>query len=155
MHPVFLAVDRFFATQQFEEALQVARLVFDPTIDIEGTTSKGPEGSSSQSCWRSPPFLEMANDITQSGNSTVDLKKLTEEMELAILERRSHGGLVHATARGRPQAYMKWIVMKYAEILIAAGDVHFRKGTLESLPLATQRYVEAAHVLGPKPPKVP
>ncbi|KAF5570790.1 toxin subunit, partial [Fusarium pseudoanthophilum] len=80
MHAVFLAVDRFFATLQFEEALQLARLVFDPTIDIEGTTSKGPEGSSSQSCWRFPPFLEMANEIAQSGNSTVDLKKLTEEM---------------------------------------------------------------------------
>ncbi|KAL6364550.1 hypothetical protein LRP88_01953 [Fusarium phalaenopsidis] len=50
---------------------------------------------------------------------------------------------------------MKWIVMKYAKILIAAGDAHFRQGTLESLPLAIQRYVEAGHILGPEPPKVP
>ncbi|KAL2673982.1 hypothetical protein Neosp_012428 [[Neocosmospora] mangrovei] len=71
------------------------------------------------------------------------------------MERRSHGALVHATARGRPEAYMKWIVMKYAEILIAAGDAYFRQGTLESLPLAIQRYAEAGHILGPEPPKVP
>ncbi len=50
---------------------------------------------------------------------------------------------------------MKWIVMKYAEILIASGDVQFRRATLESLPLATQRYIEASRVLGSEPSKVP
>ncbi|KAJ3456455.1 hypothetical protein MRS44_016478 [Fusarium solani] len=45
--------------------------------------------------------------------------------------------------------------MKYAEILAAAGHAHFRQGTLEGLPLAIQRYVEAGHILGPEPPKVP
>lgn len=43
---------------------------------------------------------------------------------------------------------MKWIIMKYADILVASGDVHFRRGTLEALRLATQRYIEATHVLG-------
>ena len=28
-----LAVDRFFSTHQFDEALQIARLIFDPTIE--------------------------------------------------------------------------------------------------------------------------
>lgn len=49
---------------------------------------------------------------------------------------------------------MKWVVMKYIEILIAAGDQYFR-GSLEDLPLAIQHYIEAAHILGPEPPKVP
>lgn len=35
LHAVMLAMDRSHATQQFEEALQVARLVFDPTIDVD------------------------------------------------------------------------------------------------------------------------
>jgi hypothetical protein len=187
LHAVMLAMDRFHATQQFDEALQVARLVFDPTVDVEvqrlikEVTTKGPDGKdavvsevvvsplaasasalssadtakvtlearsqSVGSAWRFPPFQDIARRIA------ADEKKGTmgagfdanRELEVAILERRSHGALVHATARGRPEAYMKWIVMKYVEILVASGDVHFRKGTLESLPLATQRYIEATH----------
>lgn len=171
LHVVLLAVDRFFSAQQFEEALQVARLVFDPTVDLEvpksaSTTPQPATANASEStttaqsekwpsCWRFPPFQRLAHLISEEGEAPAQLSKLTEELKLAIQERRSHGELVHATARGRPQAYMKWIVMKYAEILCAAGDVHFRRGTLESLPLAIQRYTEAQHVLGPEPPKFP
>ena len=146
LHAVLLAVDRFMATQQFDEALVAARLVFDPAID------SGP----GQSCWRFPPFRQFADKIVKDGKEgSVDLQGLSSEIHRAILERRSAGALVHAAARGRPQAYMKWIVMKYAEALIASGDVYFRRGTMESLPLATQRYIEAAHTLGPEPPRVP
>ena len=74
---------------------------------------------------------------------------------MAAIERHSFLNQVYATARGRPTTYMKWIIVKYAEILIASGYTHFRQGTLESLPLVTQRYIEAAHVLGPEPPTVP
>ncbi|KAL1842621.1 hypothetical protein VTJ49DRAFT_4669 [Mycothermus thermophilus] len=179
VHSVMLAVERFFATQQFDEALEVARLVFDPTMEtkmhryvtrkveeevvIEGkkqTQVKKKttfEELKTSSCWRFPPFQDIARKIADAGkDSPVDLDSgMPVDIKMALLERQSHGGLVHASARGRPQAYMKWFVMKYAEILIAAGDVHFRRGTMESLPLATQRYVEAAHFLGPEPPKVP
>ncbi|KAK3295313.1 uncharacterized protein B0H64DRAFT_432086 [Chaetomium fimeti] len=146
LHAVLLAVDRFIATQQFDEALLAARLVFDPAIDMVP----------GQSCWRFPPFRQYAEKIAKDGKEgDVDLQDLSKEIHRAILERRSAGALVHTTARGRPQAYMKWVVMRYAEALIASGDVHFRRGTMESLPLATQRYVEASHVLGPEPPRVP
>ncbi|KAH6950875.1 hypothetical protein DER45DRAFT_493623 [Fusarium avenaceum] len=157
LHAVMSAMDRFYATQQFEEALEVARLVFDPTVDagverlIKQVTTK-PVGSA----WRFPPFQDIARRITSDGQNGIKPSTFNANTELqaAILERRSHGALVHATARGRPEAYMKWIVLKYIEILVASGDIHFRRATLESLPLATQRYVEAAHVLGPEPPRV-
>ena len=32
---IFLAADRLFATQRYEQALTVARLVFDPTVDFQ------------------------------------------------------------------------------------------------------------------------
>jgi hypothetical protein len=160
LHAVLLVVDRFFATQQFEEALQAARLVFDPTVDTTvyrpsaaGSTALKQKG---QSCWRFPPFQDIALRIAEDGkDKSATLLDLSKEMKMAILEGSSHGALVHATARGRPQAYMKWIIMKYAEILIASGDVYFRRGTMESLPLATQQYIEALHVLGPEPARVP
>ncbi|TEY75128.1 hypothetical protein BOTCAL_0065g00300 [Botryotinia calthae] len=155
LHTVLLAVDRFSATQQYEEALEVARLVFDPSADLE---LKADEELTYRSCWRFPPFQEMARQIAIRGETSFDplnLDHLSKEIQLAIKERRSYGSLVHAAARGRPISYMKWIVMKYAEILIAMGDVYFRRASLESLPIATQRYIEAARVLGREPPKVP
>ncbi|KAI1840644.1 hypothetical protein JX266_013151 [Neoarthrinium moseri] len=156
LHAILLAVDRFFSTQQFEEALQVARLVFDPSADlvVEIQDDAG-QPQSVTTCWRFPPFQDMARKMARDGEASSDLSLLRKEVELAVKERRSYGSLVHAAARGRPASYMKWIVMKYAEILIASGDIHFRRGTLESLPLAIQRYTEASHVLGPEPPKVP
>ncbi|KAL2833018.1 hypothetical protein BDW59DRAFT_157157 [Aspergillus cavernicola] len=45
--------------------------------------------------------------------------------------------------------------MKYIELLIGMGDVYFRQDTLESIPLATQMYIEASHVFGLQPVKVP
>ncbi|KAI0448399.1 hypothetical protein F5B21DRAFT_522016 [Xylaria acuta] len=146
LHSVLLAMDRFFATQQFEEALQVARLVFDPTTETK-----------TASCWRFPPFQDIARQISRKRGTNLKVADIAKDKDfnLAIMERRTQGALVHATARGRPESYMKWVVMKYAEILIAAGDVHFRRGTLESLPLAIQRYAEASHILGPEPPKIP
>ncbi|TGO35955.1 hypothetical protein BHYA_0139g00010 [Botrytis hyacinthi] len=155
LHTVLLAVDRFSATQQYEEALEVARLVFDPSADLELDTD---DKLTYRSCWRFPPFQEMARQIAIRGETSFDplnLDHLSKEIQLAIKERRSYGSLVHAAARGRPISYMKWIVMKYAEILIAMGDVYFRRASLESLPIATQRYIEAARVLGKEPPKVP
>ncbi|KAM0425895.1 hypothetical protein ACHAPT_008833 [Fusarium lateritium] len=161
LHSVLLAADRFFASQQFEEALQVARLVFDPSSEVcfyRHEDSNNPlYWTFAQSCWKFPPFQGIAISIQERQKKDIKLGDLVKDsnFNLAIMERRSHGALVHATARGRPEAYMKWIVMKYAEILIAAGDVHFRQGTLESLPLAIQRYVEAGHILGPEPNKIP
>ena len=50
---------------------------------------------------------------------------------------------------------MKWVAMKYIEILIAYGDYYFRQNTLETLPLAIQCYVLASHVYGPRGQKIP
>ncbi|OAL53444.1 hypothetical protein IQ07DRAFT_562294 [Pyrenochaeta sp. DS3sAY3a] len=150
VHAILLAVDRFLAAQLFDDALQVARLLFDPTTD----TLVAPQ-TYLTSCWKFPPFSVVSDNVIGEGDHPINVAHMENELRLAISERRSYGQLVHAAARSRPQAYMKWIVMKYAEILIESGDVYFRQGTLESLPLATQRYIEASHVLGPEPEKVP
>ncbi|KAM0166214.1 hypothetical protein ACHAQE_001575 [Botrytis cinerea] len=158
IHAVYLAVDRLSTTQQYDEALQIARLVFDPSVSVQVDRSNGEKTISTKTCWKFPPFQDMACMMANKGESSfdpLDLANLKKEIELAIKERRSYGALVHAAARGRPVSYMKWIVMKYAEILIALGDIQFRRGTSECLPLATQRYIEAARVLGPEPPNVP
>ncbi|KAF3799158.1 hypothetical protein GCG54_00015346 [Colletotrichum gloeosporioides] len=82
-----------------------------------------------------------------------DLKMVAAKIELAIKESHSFGQLVHDAARGRPQAYTKWIILKYAEILFVSRYDWFQQGTLESLSLAIRCYAEAAHVLCFEPVK--
>ena len=58
-------------------------------------------------------------------------------------------------ARTRPLAYQYSVVMKYLDNLIAWGDSLFRQDTIESINEATQRYVLAANLLGPRPQRIP
>jgi hypothetical protein len=50
---------------------------------------------------------------------------------------------------------MKWMVLKYIEILIAYGDSLFQQNTLETIPRAIQLYILASHLYGPRGQKVP
>ena len=45
--------------------------------------------------------------------------------------------------------------MKYLDNLIAWGDYLFRQDTIESINEATQLYVLAANILGPRPQQIP
>jgi len=52
-------------------------------------------------------------------------------------------------------AYQYSVVMKYLDNLIAWGDSLFQQDTIESINEATQRYVLAANILGPRPQQIP
>ena len=51
----------------------------------------------------------------------------------AISDWRNHPFMPHWVARDRPVAYMKWVVMKYIDNLVAWGDYLFRQDTIESI----------------------
>src|SRR5262249_3674476 len=55
----------------------------------------------------------------------------------------------------RTVAYQKTAVMKYLDNLIAWGDYLFRQDSMESTNEATQLYITAAEILGPRPRKIP
>lgn len=61
----------------------------------------------------------------------------------------------HPVARTRHIAFQYSVVMKYLDNLIAWGDHLFQQDTVESINEATQRYVLAANILGPRPQRVP
>ena len=148
-HAIMLLMERLQATQQFDLALQIARYVFDPTID----------GTGLDRCWLFPPFKDIASVKIDSAEDI--LSRLTassgadSSMNMSILEWRKSPFSPHAVARARPSAYMRRLVMKYIEILIASGDELFMQDTLEAIPLAIQRYVEASHVCGKAPKPIP
>src|SRR6185437_7231081 len=60
-----------------------------------------------------------------------------------------------AVAKYRPTAYMLKTVMAYLDNLIAWGDSLFAQYTIETINEATQLYVIASNILGPKPQAVP
>ena len=149
--PVLIAV-HLSKNQRFEEAQRWFHHVFDPTST---DTSIDPP----QRFWRflrfrqetDPLFLD---EILKELGKTEDteLKLRTQKAIQAWRDKPFHP---HVVARGRYLAYQYNVVMKYLDNLIAWGDHLFRQDTVETLNEATQLYVMAANLLGPKPQKVP
>ncbi len=61
----------------------------------------------------------------------------------------------HLIARMRTVAYQKNVLIKYIQTLTAWGDQLFRQDTIESINEATQLYILAASILGPRPKSIP
>ena len=149
--PLLIAV-HLSKNQRFEDAQRWFHHVFDPTST---DTSIDPP----QRFWKflrfreetDPEFItEILTELSKTGDSA--LKRRTEK---AIQAWRDKPFQPHVVARGRYLAYQYSVVMKYLDNLIAWGDHLFRQDTIETLNEATQIYVMAANLLGPKPQRVP
>jgi Tc toxin complex TcA C-terminal TcB-binding domain/Neuraminidase-like domain len=141
-HAPMLLVDRLLKSQQFDQALKMCHYVFNPLA----------QGIDEKRFWQFPPFKEVnAENVLE--NLFMKLKRGQPDQD--INEWRDKPFQPHVVARSRPSAYMKWVVMKYIEILIAYGDYYFRQNTLETIPLSIQCYVLASHIYGPRGQKIP
>ena len=78
-----------------------------------------------------------------------------KELEDQVLDWRTNPFEPHRIANYRTVAYQKTVVMKYLDNLIAWGDYLFRQDSMESINEATQLYILAAEILGPRPKKIP
>ncbi|MEH2358568.1 neuraminidase-like domain-containing protein [Nostoc sp.] len=141
-HAPIQLVDRLLKSQQFEQALKMCHYVFNPLA----------KGTDSKRFWQFAPFKEVdAENVLENLFTGLQPGQPND----AINEWRDKPFQPHVVARSRPSAYMKWVVMKYIEILIAWGDYLFRQDTIETLNQATQLYVLAAHIYGPRGQKIP
>ena len=142
-HMPLLVATRLSENQRFEEAQRWFHYIFDPT-DI----SNHPDPAR---FWRVRPFFELANEPPQT---TYDLLRLIAAKNEDAVEQveawRDDPFNPHLIARLRIVAYMKTTVMKYLDNLIAWGDHLFQMDTMESINEATQLYMLAAEILGPK-----
>ncbi|KAL8800254.1 MAG: hypothetical protein Q9182_005310 [Xanthomendoza sp. 2 TL-2023] len=144
-HAPMAIVEQLLQTQQFELALNVCHYVFNPFA----------AGTEDRQFWRWLPFkvFDASNTLEKLFN---ELKPNTPESSTGQINQwRDRPFQPHVVARARPVAYMKWVAMKYIEILIAYGDYYFRQDTLETMPHALQCYIMASHVYGPRGQKVP
>ena len=79
------------------------------------------------------------------------LSETSQDIKSQIEAWRENPFNPHLIARIRIIAYMMTVVMKYLDNLIAWGDDLFRRDSIESINEATQLYLLAAEILGPKP----
>jgi Tc toxin complex TcA C-terminal TcB-binding domain len=152
--PLTIAV-HLSKNQRFAEAQRWFHLIFDPTCTDDVPTP--------QRFWKFLAFRK-AGDVIQIDELLLLLSKKNptpedEKIRQSILDgyeaSKNKPFQPHAVARTRQIAYQYSVVMKYLDNLIAWGDSLFRQDTIESINEATQLYVLAANLLGPRPQKIP
>jgi len=149
-HVPFTIAIHLSKNQRFEEAQQWFHYIFDPTDDSDGPTP--------ERFWKVKPFqytdVKMIEELLVNLSSGTDTK-LKEDTIDNIEAWRDAPFRPHVVARYRQTPYMYKTVMAYLDNLIAWGDSLFRQDTGESINDATQLYVLAANILGPRPQAVP
>ena len=154
-HVPFFIASKLSANQRFEEALEWFHYIFNPTST--DTTTASPD-TPQQKFWITKPFYETtkADYYKQKiENIMLAIAKGDAELRKQVDEWRNNPFNPHLIARMRTVAYQKNVLIKYIQMLIAWGDQVFRRDTIESVNEATQLYILAASVLGPRPKSIP
>ncbi|NOT50226.1 MAG: hypothetical protein HOP10_03005 [Chitinophagaceae bacterium] len=137
--PLFIAI-RLSQDQRFDEAQKWFHYIFDPTE---------PVGEVPYRFWKIKPFHTYT--VTQMKNDMEAVLKGGDGIMQQIRAWEENPFNPHMLARFRRLAYMKTVVMKYLDNLIAWGDQLFRMDSIESMNEATQLYVLAGQILGKIP----
>lgn len=146
-HAPLLIADRLSKEQRFEEAQRWFHYIFNPT-----DRSRAP---ASARVWQVKPLYDEARRWGALPETLeqmlVRLSAGANDVQRQVAAWRENPFNPHLIARLRLLAYMKTVVMKYMDNLIAWGDYLFSNDTMESVNEATQIYVLAAALLGERP----
>lgn len=149
---------------RYEDALKWFHYIFDP---MNGSALGAP-----QSFWGFKPFYTLKdlvdiqaevagssqNEYVQEVGAWTDASlssAVSDTFHAQIATWRKNPFNPHAIARLRPVAYMKAVVLKYIDNLLGWADQLFSRDTIESINEATQLYLLAWDILGPRPNLVP
>lgn len=157
-HLPFTIALKLSKDQRFEEAMDWFHYIFNPMGALEGDTPAR--------YWVTKPFF-----LHQSGEDSDYVRQRIDsllyaiaadpsgatisDLKFAVEQWRENPFMPHVVARSRPVAYQKAVVMKYIDNLLAWADHLFRQDTMESVNQATQLYILAEKLLGPKPRTIP
>jgi len=149
-HIPMLIANKLSQDQRFEEAQQWYHSIFDPTVRSDDETI--------ERFWKFKPFREFTGiksiaEILYKINEESQ-NDMVDEYEATLQEWEQNPFNPHLVARNRIIAYMKNVVMKYVDNLIAWADHLFKQDTMENLNEATQIYMLAWNLIGPKPTEV-
>jgi hypothetical protein len=163
-HAPLLIANQLSKNQRFEEARDWYHFIFNP-IGVESTMLGG---SPMSKYWITKAFFEttgpqyiqqridnilrmLAGDTSVPGYS----EQAKEDLEAQVQDWRTNPFEPHRIANYRTVAYQKTVVMRYLDNLIEWGDYLFRQDGMESINEATQLYILAADILGPRPKRIP
>lgn len=157
-HVPFTIAVHLSKNQRFEEAQRWFHFIFDPTSQDQGVPAP-------QRFWKFLRFREESGTmqlqellrlLSEADSDLDEAERAAKDLVVDAYDAiRKHPFQPHVVARTRHLAYKYAVVMKYLDNLIAWGDSLFRQDTLESLTEATQVYVLAANMLGPRPQRIP
>jgi hypothetical protein len=138
--------------QKFADAQRWFHFIFDPTSN--DTSVPAPQRFWKFLRFRQETTTTFIQDLLTQLSNPED-SDLKARLEKSIQAWRDKPFQPHVIARTRYLAYQMNVIMKYLDNLIAWGDSLFRQDTIETINEATQVYVLAANILGPKPQKIP
>jgi hypothetical protein len=146
-HIPLLIATRLSQNQRFEEAQRWFHFIFDPTT---GSSAPAPSRF-----WKVRPFYENTELASIQGElSDLAQGKDTAGLSQQIAAWQKDPFNPHLIARMRLVAYQKTVVMKYLDNLIAWADQLFRRDSMEAINEATQLYILASDILGPRPREI-
>jgi hypothetical protein len=152
-HTPMLIAQRLSDNQQFYDAQKWYHFIFDPTSQ---TYLNGSGTVVQQRFWKFFPFYLTAGTSVQTVSELLMAIQNNDLNAIAQVNSSIDNPFQpFAIARMRIGAFMKNVVMKYLDNLIAWGDYLFRQDTIESINEATQLYILASDILGNKPTSVP
>ena len=147
--PLLIAI-HLSQNQQFKDAQKWFHYIFDPTDDSSGPTP--------ERFWKVNPF--QTTDVKSIERILLNLStgadpQVQQDTANSIGVWKDNPFQPFVVGRYRPTSFMLKTVMAYLDNLIAWGDSLFQLDTIETINEATQLYVMAANILGPRPQKVP
>jgi hypothetical protein len=152
VHAPLVVAQRLMDNQQHSSTKKWLEFMFNP---MDASADPAP-----QKFWKPKIFYE----TTSAQYAQQQIQELLDQLAGAsvgwpivqqVQDWRADPFDPHVVARLRTTAYQKQIVMRYLDNLIAWGDKLFTENTIESINQATQKYVLASEILGPRPEQVP
>lgn len=145
-HAPYAIAEKLNRNRRFEDAQSWLHHIFNPTAK---------DGPTNASVWRFGPFQKEHERILQGDSPDILDEAQDADFESDVAEWEANPFNPHAVARTRKVAYMRATFMAYVGNLLDWGDDLFTRDTMESIAEATQLYVFAAELLGPKPVVLP
>ena len=150
-HAPLLVALRLAKEGRHEEAQRWFHFIFDPTVDDSEPSAKR--------FWRFLPLKLDRDESARKVVATLSQKTLPNTREAHGVQAQLMAWMdkpfsPHVIARLRPAAYQKAVVTKYIDNLLEWGDRLFRQDTMESIQEATQLYILASNIMGPRPERI-
>ncbi len=140
-HIPWVIAKRLGENKRYSEAQRWYHTIFDPTLGRGQTQAAG------LFAWRCRPLREALERDQSLFELLADRNRLDQQVQAW----EDQPFQPHALARYRLRSYAAAILQEYIENLLSWGDDIARRNTLEAVNEATQLYVLAANLLGPRP----